>query len=146
VSATPDDCFHLTIEIVREIHAEALKEFGGLNGIRDEGLLASAVFAPQSRFAGKSPYTDLIDVAAAYLFYLCRNHPFLDGNKRTAMGAAIVFLRLNGVEPAPDSEAWERLVLDVASSKLGREQTTQRLRKLVRQLGKRRRAKVKGRN
>ena len=146
MSATLDDCFHLTIEIVREIHAEALKEFGGLNGIRDEGLLASAVFAPQSSFAGKSPYTDLIDVAAAYLFYLCRNHPFLDGNKRTAMGAAIVFLRLNGVEPAPDSEAWERLVLDVASSKLGREQTTQRLRKLVRQLGKRRRAKVKGRN
>ena len=146
MSATPDDCFHLTIEIVREIHAEALKEFGGLNGIRDEGLLASAVFAPQSRFAGKSPYTDLIDVAAAYLFYLCRNHPFLDGNRRTAMGAAIVFLRLNGAEPAPDSEAWERLVLDVASSKLGREQTTQRLRKLVRQLGKRRRAKVKGRN
>ena len=146
MSATPDDCFHLTIEIVREIHAEALKEFGGLNGIRDEGLLASAVFAPQSSFAGKSPYTDLIDVAAAYLFYLCRNHPFLDGNKRTAMGAAIVFLRLNGAEPAPDSEAWERLVLDVASSKLGREQTTQRLRKLVRQLGKRRRAKVKGRN
>jgi death on curing protein len=146
VSATPDDCFHLTIEIVREIHAETLKEFGGLNGIRDEGLLASAVFAPQSRFAGKSPYTDLIDVAAAYLFYLCRNHPFLDGNKRTAMGAAIVFLRLNGVEPAPDSEAWERLVLDVASSKLGREQATQRLRKLARQLGKRRRAKVKGRN
>lgn len=146
MSATPDDCFHLTIEIVREIHAEALKEFGGLNGIRDEGLLASAVFAPQSSFAGKSPYTDLIDVAAAYLFYLCRNHPFLDGNKRTAMGAAIVFLRLNGVEPAPDSEAWERLVLDVASSKLEREQTTQRLRKLARQLGKRRRAKVKGRN
>ena len=146
MSATPDDCFHLTIEIVREIHAEALKEFGGLNGIRDEGLLASAVFAPQSRFAGKSPYTDLIDVAAAYLFYLCRNHPFLEGNKRTAMGAAIVFLRLNGVEPAPDSEAWERLVLDVASSKLEREQATQRLRKLARQLGKRRRAKVKGRN
>jgi death on curing protein len=146
VSATPDDCFHLTIEIVREIHAEALKEFGGLNGIRDEGLLTSAVFAPQSSFAGKSPYTDLIDVAAAYLFYLCRNHPFLDGNKRTALGAAIVFLRLNSVEPAPDSEAWERLVLDVASSKLEREQTTQRLRKLVRQLGKWRRAKVKGRN
>jgi death-on-curing protein len=143
VSATPDDCFHLTIEIVCEIHAEALKEFGGLNGIRDEGLLASAVFAPQSSFAGKSPYTDLIDVAAAYLFYLYRNHPFLDGNKRTAMGAAIVFLRLNGVEPAPDSEAWERLVLDVASSKLERDQTTQRLRKLVRQLGKRKPRKSK---
>ena len=74
---------------------------------------------------------DLIDIAAAYLFYLCRNHPFLDGNKRTAMAAAIVFLRLNGFDPAADSEKWEELVLDVASSKIDREQTTRRLRKLV---------------
>jgi death-on-curing protein len=131
VSPTPDDCFHLSVEIVREIHAEAIKTFGGLNGIRDEALLASAVFAPQSSFGGKSPYTDLIDVAAAYLFYLCRNHPFVDGNKRTAMAATIVFLRLNGMETAPDSEKWERLLLDVAAGKLDRDQTTQYLRKLA---------------
>jgi death on curing protein len=138
VSPTPDDCFHLSVEIVREIHAEAIKTFGGLNGIRDEALLASAVFAPQSSFGGKSPYTDLIDVAAAYLFYLCRNHPFVDGNKRTAMGAAIVFLRLNGMETAPDSEKWERLLLDVAAGKRDRDQTTQYLRKLAKRLGRQR--------
>jgi death-on-curing protein len=138
VSPTLDDCFHLSVEIVREIHAEAIKTFGGLNGIRDEALLASAVFAPQSSFGGKSPYTDLIDVAAAYLFYLCRNHLFVDGNKRTAMGAAIVFLRLNGMETAPDSEKWERLLLDVAASKLDRDQTTQYLRKLAKRLGRQR--------
>jgi death on curing protein len=138
VSPTPDDCFHLSVEIVREIHAEAIKTFGGLNGIRDEALLASAVFAPQSSFGGKSPYTDLIDVAAAYLFYLCRNHPFVDGNKRTAMAAAIVFLRLNGMETAPDSEKWERLLLDVAAGKLDRDQTTQYLRKLAMRLGRQR--------
>jgi death on curing protein len=138
VSPTPDDCFHLSVEIVREIHAEAIKTFGGLNGIRDEALLASAVFAPQSSFGGKSPYTDLIDVAAAYLFYLCRNHPFVDGNKRTAMAAAIVFLRLNGMETAPDSEKWERLLLDVAAGKLDRDQTTQYLRKLTMRLGRQR--------
>jgi len=132
VKATPDDCFHLTIEIVREIHDEAVKNFGGLYGIRDDTLLASAVFAPQSSSGGKSPYLDLIDIAAAYLFYLCRNHPFLDGNKRTAMAAAIVFLRLNGFNPAADSDAWEQLVLDVAASKIDREQTTRRLRKLAR--------------
>jgi death-on-curing protein len=131
VKATPDDCFHLTIEIVREIHDEAVKNFGGLHGIRGEALLTSAIFAPQSSFGGKSPYIDLIDIAAAYSFYLCRNHPFLDGNKRTAMAAAIVFLRLNGFNPAADSEKWEGLVLDVASSKIDREQTTRRLRKLV---------------
>ena len=132
--ATPDDCFHLTVEIVREIHDEAVKNFGGLHGIRDEALLASAVFAPQSSFGGKSPYSDLIDIAAAYLFYLCRNHPFLDGNKRAGMAAAIIFLRLNGFHPAADSEKWEELVFDVASSKIDREQTTRRLRKLVRKL------------
>ena len=81
MSATPDDCFHLTIDVVREIHDEALKRFGGLQGIRDENLLASAVLAPQSSFGGKSPFADLIDIAAAYLFYICRNHPFLDGNQ-----------------------------------------------------------------
>jgi death on curing protein len=134
VKATPDDCFHLTIEIVREIHDEAVKNFGGLHRIRDEALLASAVFAPQSSFGGKSPYLDLIDIAAAYLFYLCRNYSFLDGNKRTAMAAAIVFLRLNGFDPAPDSDNWEQLVHDVAATKMDREQTTRRLRKLVRRL------------
>jgi len=129
--ATPNDCFHLTIDMVREIHEEALSRFGGLNGVRDENLLASAALTPQSSFAGKSPYTDLIDVAAAYLFYICRNHPFLDGNKRTAMMSAIVFLRLNGIDPAPDSGRWERLMLDVAASKIDRQETTERLRKLV---------------
>lgn len=137
MSATPDDCFHLTIEMVREIHAEALKQFGGLRGLRDENLLISAVMAPQSSFGGKSPYIDMVDVAGAYLFYLCRNHPFLDGNKRTAMMAAIIFLRLNGLEPAPDSEAWEKLMLEVAASKLDRDATTRRLRKLVKRRGKR---------
>ena len=128
MSATPDDCFHLTIDVVREIHDEALKRFGGLQGIRDENLLASAVLAPQSSFGGKSPFADLIDIAAAYLFYICRNHPFLDGNKRTAMMAAIVF------EPASDSGRWEKLMLDIAASKIDRQETTARLRRLLKRL------------
>ena len=134
MKATPGDCFHLSIEIVREIHYQAVKIFGGLHGIRDEALLASAVFAPQSSFGGKSPYVDLVDIAAAYLFYLGRNHPFFDGNKRTAMAAAIVFLRLNEFDPAADSDDWERLVLDVASAEIDREQATRWLRKLVRKM------------
>jgi death-on-curing protein len=120
------------------MHAEALRKFGGSDGIRDENLLASAVLTPQSSFGGKSPYADLVEIAGAYLFYLCGNHPFIDGNKRTAMMAAIVFLRLNEIEPAPDSDEWERLVLDVASSKLDRDETTRRLRKLVKVSGKKR--------
>lgn len=137
MSATQDDCFHLSIDIVREIHGEAIERFGGLKGVRDENLLASAVMTPQSSFGGESPYADILEIAAAYLFYLCRSHPFLDGNKRTAMMAAIVFLRLNGIEPAPDSERWEELMLDVAASKLDRDATTRHLRKLLKQLRQR---------
>jgi death on curing protein len=102
-------------------------------GIREMALLESAVAAPQASFGGESVYTDLIEMAAAYLFFLCRNHPFVDGNKRAALGGCIVFLRLNGIEPQSDSQSWEDLTLDVASSKLDRDQTTQRLRALVRE-------------
>lgn len=132
MSTTPDNCVHLTVGIVKEIHTEVLEEFGGAPGIRDEGLLDSAVAAPQASFGGQSPFADVIEVAAAYLFYLCRNHPFIDGNKRAAMVATIVFVRLNGIEPAADSDAWETLVLDVAASRLDREQTTLRLSELLR--------------
>jgi death on curing protein len=138
VSARLEGCVHLSIDTVREIQAEAIRRFGGLNGVRDENLLASAVLAPQSTFGGKSPYADLVEVAAAYLFYICRNHPFLDGNKRTAMMAAIILLRLNGIEPKPDSLQWERLMLDVASSKITRDETTRRLRKLLKKPRRRR--------
>ena len=131
MSATPDSCIHLTVDIVKEIHGMVLAEFGGSGGIRDEGLLHSAVAAPQATSGGESPFADMPEVAAAYLFYICRNHPFIDGNKRAAMTAAIVFLRLNGIEPAPDSDKWETLVLDVASSKLDRDGTTKRLKALL---------------
>ena len=137
MNATPDDCFHLSVELVREIHTEALERFGGLEGVRDENLLASAVLTPQSSFGGKSPYADIVDIAAAYLFYICGNHPFFDGNKRTAMMAAIVFLRLNGIDTLPDGETWEQLMLDAAASKLDRDATTRRLRKLVKPARKR---------
>ncbi len=132
MKAAPENCFHLTVDIVREIHAEALARFGGSDGVREPALVESAVAAPQASFGGTSPYKDLVEVAAAYLFYLCRNHPFLDGNKRTALGACLVFLRLNGIEPQPDGPEWEELTLDVAASRLDREQTTARLRALLR--------------
>jgi death-on-curing protein len=131
VSASPDACFHLTVEIVLEIHAEAILRFGGLKGIRDQALLESAVAAPQATFEGGSLFADLVEVAAAYLFYLCRNHPFVDGNKRAALGACLVFLRLNGIEPSPDSPEWERLIMDVAASRLDRVETTKRLRRIL---------------
>lgn len=132
MKATPENCFHLTVEIVKEIHATALDQFGGLRGVREPALLESAVAAPQASAGGKTPYADLTELAAAYLFYLCKNHPFVDGNKRTALGACIVFLRLNGIEPTADGEDWEELIMAVSASTIDREETTFRLRKLLR--------------
>ena len=128
---TPEDCFHLSVEIVREIHPQAIARFGGSDGDRDLNMLESTVAAPQASFGGKSPFADLAELAAAYLFYLCKNHPFVDGNKRTALGACIVFLRLNGVETPPDSSRWEELTLTVAGSSIDREETTNQLRAVL---------------
>ncbi len=129
---------HLTASAAKAIHHEVLEAHGGATGIRDEGLLESAVAAPQATMMGEALMFNPIEIAAAYLFYLCRNHPFTDGNKRTALAACLVFLESNDL--LPDEKLpirdWEALVLDVAASRLDREQTTARLRKLL----KRRRA------
>lgn len=131
MSAGPDECLHLSVDIVREIHHEALSRFGGLDGVRDIALLESAVAAPRAGFGGASLYSDVVEIAAAYLFYLCRNHPFLDGNKRVALGSCLVFLRLNGIEPTPDGQEWEALTLAVAATSIDRAGVTQFLRKLM---------------
>jgi death on curing protein len=126
-----NQCLHLTVDIVLEIHAEAIAQFGGSEGLRDRALLESAVAAPQASFGGESPFTDSVDIAAAYLFYLCSNHPFIDGNKRAALGACLVFLRLNGFNLAPDGDDWENLTLAVAAGAMSREDVTIMLRGLV---------------
>lgn len=131
MNPTPENCVHLTVDILLEIHTAVIETQGGMDGVGDPGLLASAIAAPQASFGGKSPYADMEEVAAAYLYYICNNHPFRDGNKRAAMTAAIVYLRLNGIEPTPDSKEWETLVLDVASSRIDRVETTRRLRQLI---------------
>lgn len=127
---------YLAVEAVLAIHAEVLAAHGGLPGLRERGLLESAVAAPRASFGGKPLLEDIVEIAGAYLFYLCRNHPFADGNKRTALAAALVFLEAN--DRLPDSglpdrfmDDWEALVLDVAASRLDREQTTKRLRALL---------------
>jgi len=133
---------HLDAEAVIAIHGEVLAAHGGRPGLRDQGLLESAVAAPQASFGGELLIRDPVEIAAAYLFYLCRNHPFVDGNKRTALAAALVFLQQNGMlkdpgMPARNVDAWEELVLDVAASRIDREQTTARLRKLLRRRSRR---------
>ena len=121
MSPTPDGCFHLSVEIVCQIHAEAIASFGGSPGIRDMALLESAVAAPQAGFGGKSAYADLVEVAAAYLFFLCRNHPFVDGNKRTGFVAAELFLRLNGWALTADDASCVLTMLAVAAGDITEE-------------------------
>ena len=125
---------HPTVEAVKAIHTEVLTAHGGGAGLREEALLESAVAAPQGTMMGAPLFTDPVEIAAAYLFYPCRNHPFVDGNKRTALATCLVFLSENDLLPNEklEGEAWEALTLDVAASRLDREQTTTRLRKLLR--------------
>jgi death-on-curing protein len=124
---------HPTVAAVKAIHAEVLAAHGGSPGLRDEALLESAVAAPQASLAGKPMFIEPVEIAAAYLFYLCRNHPFVDGNKRTALATCLVFLSENGLLPDEtlDADAWEQLTLNVAASQIDREQTTFRLRKIL---------------
>jgi death-on-curing protein len=124
---------HLTVEAVKAIHGEVLAAHGGAAGIRDETLLESAVAAPQASMMGQPLISDPIEIAAAYLFYICKNHAFVDGNKRTALAACLVFLEENVLLPdrkLPITD-WEQFVLDVAGSKINRDETTRRLRKLL---------------
>jgi death on curing protein len=127
---------HLTASAVKAIHSEVLAAHGGSAAIRDEALLESAVAAPQATMMGQALITDPIEIAAAYLFYICRNRAFIDGNKRTALASCLVFLQTNDLLPSAKLpiDEWEELVLDVASGKIDREQTTRRLRKLVRKV------------
>ena len=124
---------HLTVAAVKAIHDEVLATHGGARGIRDQALLESAVAAPQATMMGQPLMSDPIEIAAAYLFYLCRNHAFIDGNKRTALAACLVFLESNNLLPDRKlaTDNWEAFVLDVAASKTDREETTVRLRKLL---------------
>ena len=86
----------LDIDIVIDIHAEQLALFGGADGVRDRGLIESALGRPRHKFAyGES---DLAALAAAYAFGIAKNHPFVDGNKRTAFASMLVFLGLNGID------------------------------------------------
>jgi death-on-curing protein len=132
---------HLTADGVKAIHAQVLAAHGGGEGLRDLALLESAVAAPQATWSGEPIMTDPHEIAAAYLFYLCRSHAFVDGNKRVALASCLAFLELNGlwaVQALPVDE-WEAFILDVAASKLVRDQTTRRLKKLVKKPARKRR-------
>jgi death on curing protein len=114
---TPDFVNQTT---VLKIHTRQIEKFGGTPGIRDEGLLESALAQPQATFAGELLHPTIYEQAAAYLYHLAMNHPFIDGNKRTAFAVMDTFLRLNGYSLNLTNEQAYDLVMQVAQSQMSK--------------------------
>ena len=124
---------HPTVDAVIAIHSEVLAAHGGSPGMRSRELLESAIAAPQATMMGTPLISDPIEIAASYLFYLCSNHAFVDGNKRVALATCLVFLSENGLlkDESLDVDEWENLTLAVAAGVLSRDEVTTQLRTLV---------------
>jgi len=114
----------LSVEDVLVIHENTIAAEGGLAGLRDAGLLESAVLMPQQQFGGVYLHPDLPAMAAAYLFHIAQNHAFHDGNKRTAALASLVFLDANGVRTLPPPDALEETTLAVAVGDMSKDELT----------------------
>ena len=123
----------LSLGEVLEIHRDQIERYGGDPGIRDLGLLQSALAMPAAGFGGRYLHSDLFAMAAAYLFHIVQNHPFADGNKRTGAVAALVFLSLNDIEIDADEEEFESMVLSVAQGRSDKAAVTEFFRKYARQ-------------
>ena len=108
----------LSLDEVLEIHEQQIERYGGSPGLRDAAGLESAVATPQATFGGEFLHTSIPAMAAAYLFHLCQNHPFIDGNKRVGANAAITFLLMNNWEPTFDEEELVDLVLSIPAGGL----------------------------
>lgn len=119
----------LTLEEMRDIHADQLERYGGSPGIRDVGLLQSAIAMPEAGFGEEYLHADLFEMAAAYLFHIVQNHPFVDGNKRVGGASALVFLQLNRSEVNVTNNALVETVLAVAQGKMGKPAVAEFLRK-----------------
>jgi death-on-curing protein len=99
-----------------------INQFGGSHGVKDDGLLLSALAQPESGFGDEYFHKDLYEMAAAYLFHLVKNHAFHDGNKRIAALSAAIFLQVNGFMLTANEDEFEKLVMDAAQSLVNKEQ------------------------
>ncbi len=122
----------LGLEEVLEIHADLIETFGGSSGVRDMGLLESALSMPRAGSGGVYFHADVHEMAAAYLFHIVKNHPFVDGNKRTGALSAHVFLRLNGILLDCSNDELAEQVIAIAEGRQDKRSTTDFLRKHAR--------------
>ena len=124
--------YFLSVEQVLAIHRRMIDEFGGAKDVRDHGLLESAEAMPQAQFNGHYLHAGIPSMASAYLFHICKNHPFVDGNKRTALATAAIFIDLNGCSLNATDDELEQITLGVAGSALDKNALTTLLKKHVR--------------
>ena len=110
----------LVVDDVNRLHQLTIETHGGLPGIRDVGLLEAAVSMPLQTFDGEYLHPGIPAMAAAYLFHICQAHAYVDGNKRTAALAALVFLGVNGLEPLPEPDELEQMTMSVAKGELAK--------------------------
>lgn len=129
---SPDEPLFLDVDDILEIHAAQLEIYGGSAGLRDRGLLDSAVAQPQTSFGGEFAHDGLFAMAAAYLFHIVRNHAFVDGNKRAGMLAAVVFLDVNGISIAHPSDALYDLTMGVAEGRVEKAAIAAELERIAR--------------
>jgi death-on-curing protein len=122
----------LGLDEVLALHADQIRRYGGRPGVRDLGLLQSALAMPQAGHRGDYLHTSLFEMGAAYLFHIVRNHPFADGNKRAGLIAALAFLGLNGFRLEADPDALFDLVVGVAAGTLGKAEVAVFLRENAR--------------
>lgn len=121
---------YISVEQVIKIHDDLIKELGGMPGIRDKGLLESAVTSPMMSCFGEEMYKSVYTKASAYLFFLCKNHPFFDANKRTSSKTALMFLRANGKYPKYSDSEFEEFVVSVAEGSKDIEAISKYLQKI----------------
>lgn len=121
----------LSLEEVLFIHQDQIANYGGSPEIRDEGLLESAITQPMTTFGGQELHPSVFDKAAAYLFHICSNHPFVDGNKRTALASALVFLELNNITIEDPEDSLYDIVIRIATGNSSKEMLSIALRHLA---------------
>ena len=117
-----DSAVFLTLDEAIDVHMDLVSRYGGHPGIRDTDLLLSALAMPQASFGGEFLHRDIFEAAAAYAFHICNNHPFVDGNKRTALTCGLVFLELNAIETRDPDGTLYAAMIDVASGRPGKQQ------------------------
>lgn len=122
----------LTLAEIIEIHNDQIGRYGGAHGVRDINLLCSAAAMPMATFDGNFFHNDVYEMAAAYAFHLCQNHPFIDGNKRTALASALVFPELNEISITDTHGALYAAVMDLSCGKLDKAEISKILRGLNR--------------